>query len=85
MKVGLFASALVVAATEAASIKKSSDASEAEPIFFAQTEAEQLGAMGLPDAKQLKEKAAKAIDKDHLKKMGKEKHQMFLKVKKLLS
>lgn len=51
MKVGLFASALVVAATEAASIKKSSDASEAEPIFFAQTEAEQLGAMGLPDAK----------------------------------
>ena len=43
------------------------------------------GGGGMPDAKVLKEKAAKAIDKDDKKKMGTEAHGMFHKVKKILS
>ena len=44
-----------------------------------------MGGGGPPDAKVLKEKAAKAIDKDDKKKMGTEAHGMFHKVKKILS
>lgn len=43
------------------------------------------GGGGMPDAKQLKEKAAQAIDKDDKKKMGTEAHTMFHKIKKILS
>ena len=93
MRVVLFASAMLVAAGQALSLASplpqsaaECDAAEGLPTSFAQTEAEQLGAaMGLPDQNQLKDKAAKAIDKDDKKKMGSEKHAMFHRVKKILS
>ena len=38
----------------------------------------------MPDANDLKKKAAEALDKDDKKKMGSEAHAMFHKVKKVL-
>ena len=97
MRVVLFASAMLVAAGQARQLAQpasmhslAGETFDSIPTIFAQTETEQIGGGGpgmlgsTPDPKQLKEKAAKAIDKDDLKKMGKEKHQVFHKVKKIL-
>ena len=53
--------------------------------MFAQTEVEQMGLPGAPDKKQLLEKAEKAIEKDDKKKMGTDKFNTFMKIKKYLS
>lgn len=49
----------------------------AEPSVFAQTGQ-------VPDAGQLKEQAAKAMDKDDKKKMGEEKFNTFKRIRKIL-
>ena len=86
MKVGLFASGVLVAVGEALSLSQSVHRETADltmegfdPLTLAQTSQAQ-GA----DANQLRERAAKALDKDDKKKMGESTFDTFRRVRKRL-
>ena len=84
MKVVLFASAVLAATGEALSLSQSVHRNTADltmeaydPLTLAQTSQ-------VPDANQLRERAAKAMDKDDKKKMGDEKFNLFRRIRKKL-
>ena len=86
MKVVLFASGVLAAVGEALSLSQSVHRETADltmegfdPLTLAQTSQVQ-GA----DANQLRERAAKAMDKDDKKKMGDEKFNLFRRIRKKL-
>ena len=85
MKVVLFASGVLAAVGEALSLSQSVHRNTADltmggydPLTLAQT------SQGVPDANQLRERAAKAMDKDDKKKMGDEKFNLFRRIRKKL-
>ena len=84
MKVVLFASAVLAATGEALSLSHNAHKNTADltmggydPLTLAQTSQ-------VPDANQLRERAAKAMDKDDKKKMGDDKFNMFRRIRKKL-
>ena len=86
MKVVLFASGVLAAAGEALSLSQSVHRNTADltmggydPLTLAQT-----SQVGVPDANQLRERAAKAMDKDDKKKMGDDKFNLFRRIRKKL-
>ena len=84
MRVVMFASAVLAATGEALSLSQSVHRNPADltmeaydPLTLAQTSQ-------VPDANQLRERAAKAMDKDDKKKMGDEKFNLFRRIRKKL-
>lgn len=83
MRVVLFASAMLAAAGDALSLSTTDGGvdnhREQHPQYQLLAQTEQV-----PDANQLKERAAKAMEKDDKKKMGDEKFALYKKAKKIM-